>query len=209
MDNPESREAEWRSAYRERLGARIRAARGKARQEDVRDRLHALGLPLSISAISEVERGIRRVAAEELLAIALALDVAPGVLLADHGDEPVTVGDVSMTSTRALQWVRGAVTPPGASLFAEYRYLYVNQPAARKAELDRAMSKLKKQGGFPDKMHGVIEPDDTTGRRALAAMMNVEFVTHGTMFGRPAASSGSQDELRAYMGWPSDGQEED
>ncbi|MFD9562591.1 helix-turn-helix domain-containing protein [Streptomyces sp. NPDC059994] len=56
-----------------------RAARGYS-QRQLASRVTALGRPMTFSAVSRIERRVRRCDIDDLVAIAAALDVAPNVL---------------------------------------------------------------------------------------------------------------------------------
>lgn len=189
MDNPE-----WRVAWRAAFGARIRRARGQRRQADLAERLG-----VSVATVSEIERGARRVSVDELIEIALALDVAPEVLIVD---------DQADDAEHARRWVRGQTAPPGMSVFAKYRFFYENQTPERKATLEQIMGKMRagwKRGALPDfwlegaESTGVIGEDDTL-RQAIMAMLAVEYATEGTMFGQPAAGSAPIEDFQRLIG---------
>jgi transcriptional regulator with XRE-family HTH domain len=67
--------------------ARIRVALGLSTYK-LSERLTNLGRPIAASAISKIEGGTRRVDADDLMALAVALDVPPSALLL----EPVSEG---------------------------------------------------------------------------------------------------------------------
>ncbi|WP_282795544.1 helix-turn-helix transcriptional regulator [Streptomyces sp. CC224B] len=57
-----------------------RTARGYS-QRQLASRVTALGRPMTFTAVSRIERRVRRCDIDDLVAIALALDVAPHTLL--------------------------------------------------------------------------------------------------------------------------------
>lgn len=79
-------------------------------QQDLSERMADFGRPLQVSAISKIEHGDRRVDVDDLVALALALEVTPNRLLlgACSGDEEVElVAGRTATSLGAWQWASG------------------------------------------------------------------------------------------------------
>ncbi|MFK8906190.1 helix-turn-helix domain-containing protein [Streptomyces sp. YS-3] len=72
---------------------RTRVARGYS-QRQLAARVTALGRPLTFTALSRIERTVRRCDIDDLMAIAAALGTPPQALLADppRGPEPAGVG---------------------------------------------------------------------------------------------------------------------
>jgi transcriptional regulator with XRE-family HTH domain len=96
-------------------GARVAARLKQVRQErgltlaQLAARLEALGRPLLLSALSKIEQRQRRVDADDLVALARALDVSPMLLLlpADASADTLvqlTESD-SVDASRAWQWM--------------------------------------------------------------------------------------------------------
>lgn len=77
--------------------------------EDLSEALEDVGQPISNSALSKLERGIRRVDVDDLTALAAVLGVAPNDLLApEREDEPVLTGVPEGVSVgEATMWLRG------------------------------------------------------------------------------------------------------
>src|SRR5664280_168285 len=63
----------------------LREARGLT-QTDVSDRMRAIGRPLLPTGVLKVEQGARRVDVDDLVALALVLDVTPNDLLGPLGE---------------------------------------------------------------------------------------------------------------------------
>lgn len=87
----------------------VRLARG-LRQDELAKRLADLGRPMQTSAISKMEDGKRRVDVDDLLALAVALNVAPARLyLADGGmDDLVPLApQYAVRGYAAWDWARG------------------------------------------------------------------------------------------------------
>ena len=82
------------------VGERVAARLKRIRQErgltlsDLASKLDDLGRPILVSALSKIEKGQRRVDADDLIALALALDVSPNQMLLPP--------DASMTTTIEL-----------------------------------------------------------------------------------------------------------
>ncbi|MFI2202648.1 helix-turn-helix domain-containing protein [Streptomyces sp. NPDC020192] len=88
---------------------RLREARGLSKK-DLADRTRELGRPIPPLGISRIEAGTRRVDADDLVALADALNVSPATLLlpATFGDDPVKLTDNhEVTSRTAWQWSAG------------------------------------------------------------------------------------------------------
>lgn len=117
----------------QRVAANVVALRERRRitKAELGRRLKALGRPMSLDVLTKLEKGTRRVDSDDLVALALVLDVSPlRLLLPDSAEEdqyePLTDAfDVSRKS--AWKWGRGEY-----SLFAGTDY--VIQPKDRGAE---------------------------------------------------------------------------
>ncbi|QSY50493.1 helix-turn-helix domain-containing protein [Streptomyces griseocarneus] len=72
-----------------RASERARIARGHS-QRQLAARVTALGRPMTFTALSRIERTVRRCDIDDLVAIAAALGIPPQTLLA--GPEPVGAG---------------------------------------------------------------------------------------------------------------------
>ncbi|MET9567203.1 helix-turn-helix domain-containing protein [Streptomyces tauricus] len=66
---------------------RLRTTRGYS-QRRLADRVTVLGRPLTFTQLSRIERQVRRCDVDDLVAIAVALGVAPQALLGDAGARP-------------------------------------------------------------------------------------------------------------------------
>ncbi|EPD62382.1 helix-turn-helix domain-containing protein [Streptomyces sp. HGB0020] len=89
--------------------ASVREARGMTKKQ-LADRVTQLGRPIPPLGISRIEAGTRRVDADDLVALAVALRVAPATLLLPRGaaDDPASVtaaGEV--TTAEAWMWADG------------------------------------------------------------------------------------------------------
>lgn len=88
---------------------RVRDARGMTKKE-LSEKVGGLGRPIPPLGISRVEAGTRRVDADDLVALALALNVSPLALLLppEWSDEPVQLTpEVSLRARTAWLWGEG------------------------------------------------------------------------------------------------------
>lgn len=101
--------------------ARVRTRKGWD-QKQLSDRLAAIGRPMSPSVISKIEQGDRRVDVDDLIALAVALDIYVGGLLLPLDDSPESVIALapghSVSADVAWAWLSGErplkVTEPGS-----------------------------------------------------------------------------------------------
>lgn len=122
-----------------RLAANLRQLRDDRKLSTVQLSaiLGDLGRPIQATGITKTEGGTRRVDVDDLLALAVALDVSPNRLLltgtADTGQVELTP-QVAVASVKAWLWAAGQepLHPPSASLAGrrEYRRAFTleNQP---------------------------------------------------------------------------------
>lgn len=92
--------------------ARVRRSQQMSLQQ-LEERLESMGRRISLSGLSKIERGERRVDADDLMVLAIALDVAPTSLLLPQGD-PGDVVDVSGAHGSLglfWQWATAEKTP--------------------------------------------------------------------------------------------------
>ncbi|WET81101.1 NACHT domain-containing protein [Amycolatopsis sp. QT-25] len=104
----------------ERVGQhlrQLRRARGLTLQQ-LAEKLRELGRPILLSALSKIEKGQRRLDVDDLVAIALAMDVTPNsILLPDESASDVVVqltSTVSMTAASAWEWASRRDLPQAA-----------------------------------------------------------------------------------------------
>lgn len=99
-----------RGPVSERVAANVKAlrkARGNMTLDDLAGRLRELGHPILKSGLSKIESGERRVDVDDLVALAIALQVTPNRLLLTDGisDEQIGLTSGFSTSDRAAwQW---------------------------------------------------------------------------------------------------------
>ncbi|MDJ0345951.1 helix-turn-helix domain-containing protein [Streptomyces sp. H10-C2] len=94
------------------VGANVRNLREKRGLStyDVAGRLKRVGRPIAPSAVAKIERSERRVDIDDLVALAVVLDVSPNALLLPAVADESRVGitsEVSTSSSRAWQWATG------------------------------------------------------------------------------------------------------
>lgn len=95
----------------ERVAANVRRFR-RAREwilQDLSDALGRVGRPIVLSGVGKIEQGERRVDVDDLVALALALEVSPLALMFDEpalavDDEIQLTGQRSMPVPEALDW---------------------------------------------------------------------------------------------------------
>ncbi len=95
-----------------RVAANVRTLRNERGLDlaDVSETMTALGRPLSLNGVSKVERGKRGVDVDDLLAMALALDVSPNRLLLTPGagdDQVALTTEVNISERLAWEWATG------------------------------------------------------------------------------------------------------
>lgn len=100
----------------ERLARNVAEIRGKSPSTyELARRLERLGRPILPSAITKIEAGQRRVDVDDLVALALALDVSPNrLILPGSADDTkwiqLTAEDNTVTERDAWLWARGEKT---------------------------------------------------------------------------------------------------
>ncbi|MCM3894304.1 helix-turn-helix domain-containing protein [Gordonia sputi] len=83
------------------------------------DRLHETDRPLSYTTLSQIENGARRVDVDDLMTLAVALDVSPSALLAgaDESDQPTSATGLPSISNRELWlFLEGYWSPRGSGI---------------------------------------------------------------------------------------------
>ncbi|MGW0775100.1 TIR domain-containing protein [Streptomyces sp. NPDC002835] len=91
-------------------------------QGQLAEKLRELGRPIAVAALSKIEKGLRRVDADDLIALSLALGVSPNELLLP---DPFFSDPVELTPTKnmgaAEAWQWAAHNPEGArGVFISY-----------------------------------------------------------------------------------------
>jgi transcriptional regulator with XRE-family HTH domain len=125
----------------ELLARRLREAREAKRwtQQQLADALDGVGVAMDRTTVAKIEKGLRPVRVEELVAIAATLDVAPvHLFLPIDGAGPVSLAPtLKVELARARAWARGQ-RPLDDANERLYRY---QSPAGQltEAERDRRM----------------------------------------------------------------------
>ncbi|MFH8992771.1 TIR domain-containing protein [Streptomyces sp. NPDC017940] len=113
-------------------GRRVAERLGEIRREQnltqgqLSQRLTALGRPIAVAALSKIEKGSRRVDTDDLLALALALDVTPNELLlaatARRGEPVQLTPAKSMETIEAWRWATYDPDEDGRGVFISYAH---------------------------------------------------------------------------------------
>lgn len=130
---------------RERVAVNVKELRGLRRMTlaELSVRLHLLGHPLRSTAIHKIEQRERKVDADDLVALALALDVSPNRLLlpgtAVRGVDTQLTNAASVDELDAWRWARGKQTFFGLPMRQEERQAmqYGRQMYERRVEFPR------------------------------------------------------------------------
>jgi transcriptional regulator with XRE-family HTH domain len=86
------------------LAENVKRLRGKTTYRELSDRLGQLGRPIPVLGLSRIENGTRRVDADDLVALAIALDVSPAALLLPAEHLPGLNEEVALTPARSASW---------------------------------------------------------------------------------------------------------
>lgn len=122
--------------------ARVKELRGRKGWSGAQmgEQLTALGVPWNRSVVANFESGRRpAVSVQELLALALVLDVAPVNLLVPLDSEPYLVtpeGTEAQNSADVWLWMRGQRPLPGSSKAGERVYFAEAPTEAGRGERD-------------------------------------------------------------------------
>jgi transcriptional regulator with XRE-family HTH domain len=149
----------------------IKRARGirSFNYTDLSRRLGELGRPIPALAIRRIEEGARRVDVDDLLAIAVALEVSPVVLLSpDVGaaDVEVEATGVGQTEARRLwDWFRSENPLKGEGALKDWLHAQMAVPEWRRQEIYEGVStlleiskaELEAREGDPARLNQLIE----------------------------------------------------
>lgn len=94
----------------ERVAENAKALRARVPVREMSQRLAKIGRPILPSGLTKIEQGSRRVDADDLVALALTLNVTPNRLLlpADASDTAIKLTDaVTATASEAWRWASG------------------------------------------------------------------------------------------------------
>ncbi|OBC08617.1 hypothetical protein A5788_06545 [Gordonia sp. 852002-50816_SCH5313054-c] len=81
------------------------------------ERLNETDRPLSYTTLSQIENGARRVDVDDLMTLAVALDVSPGALLVSESDQTTSATGLPSVSSRELWlFLEGYWSPHGSGI---------------------------------------------------------------------------------------------
>ncbi|GAA4047612.1 hypothetical protein GCM10023063_38720 [Arthrobacter methylotrophus] len=96
--------------------ANVSRLRGRTQYKELSERLAALGRPIPALGLRRIEAGERRVDADDLMALAVALGVPPNSLLLPHTDpspEPAATAVGPVNFPELWSWASGKSPLPG------------------------------------------------------------------------------------------------
>jgi len=129
MENDDERQLPAPSeTFRSRMKEARQACKPPMSQQALAERLNALGNDLNQPALARIERGDRKVAIDEAIAISAALDVAlvNMVLPIDDADSEISLApNLQVKTVKARRWARGTIP-----LRAESFDFYLSQAPA-------------------------------------------------------------------------------
>jgi transcriptional regulator with XRE-family HTH domain len=82
----------------------MKRLRGTMTYRELSDRLDQLGRPIPVLGLSRIENGARRVDADDLVALAVALNVSPAALLMPAEHWPGMNEVIALTPARSASW---------------------------------------------------------------------------------------------------------
>ena len=122
--------------------ARIRTERG-LNYRQLSDRLRQIGRPIPTLGLSRIENGNRRVDADDLVALCIALEVGPAALLlpADADEDEVELtGKVRVSGYAARRWAAGTTPLPAVDVITWDRPAFIVQ--LREKEIEEMRQRL-------------------------------------------------------------------
>ena len=163
----------------QRVARNVRAIRDGMSLRDLSAALDDAGRPILPSGIIKIENGTRRVDADDLAALALALGVTPNRLMlgAEHDSEPVRLTpQVETTANGAWRWACGEhVIRPSAhgapALRDVVAFMAENRPHAATGDLGAQLIKHR----------DALQPVVKAARAALAAGVPVGVLLHAML----------------------------
>jgi 8-oxo-dGTP pyrophosphatase MutT (NUDIX family)/transcriptional regulator with XRE-family HTH domain len=130
------------------------------------DRLEQLGRPIPTLGLSRIEKGNRRVDVDDLVALAVALEVSPGTLLLppdpgipDEDDEVELTANLRLSGYAARQWMAGHSALPDHEVISWPRPgFHWRVREAEIAELRRRVDLLESVASLPPLSRGESQP---------------------------------------------------
>ncbi|WP_208861744.1 helix-turn-helix domain-containing protein [Mycobacteroides salmoniphilum] len=131
----------------------IKRLRGDTAYTKLADRLEEIGRPIPTLGLRKIERYERRVDADDLVALAIALEVSPVTLLTPHtGSDPevrVELNGVEMPVAYLWDWLRGdnELPEPGQNGIPAFSAVFLSRalPPWRFARLEKEWSRSQAQ----------------------------------------------------------------
>jgi hypothetical protein len=110
----------------------LKRLRASVPLRELQERLRAGGHEISASGLQKIEAGVRRVDVDDLVALAVALDVNPNALLFPHSDgEPAEITGASEIDFRDVwEWALGHNPLGGDRATYDYEYHRKIRPEA-------------------------------------------------------------------------------
>lgn len=122
------------------LARRVKEVRGRRSQEWLAQTVTALGHPMHQTAIAKIEAGDRKVTVDEMLLLAVALEIPPSLLLVpvESDDDMAVTPTMNVYPWRVWEWLRGEEPLPGRDTPTWYdnatpAHLYADVKEAQKS----------------------------------------------------------------------------
>lgn len=156
MNSSESNKKNPLGPTGEQLKENLGRLRGRMTYKELAEKLAAVGRPIPPLGLRRIEHGERRVDADDLVALALVLNVNPSALLLPHVESAETVDlteEVSVSFKMAWQWADGrsaleniqAVAPIDFLATARPRMIQPVKGTATEAEVKKLMKAMGEQ----------------------------------------------------------------
>lgn len=195
------------------VGKQVRQLRGELQLDlvDLSERLEPLGISLGKNALSKLETGSRKISVEELLALAVALDVTPNRLLLGGAADDDMGRNVEIARTwvlpllEAWQWAQGERWPEPkregsssriytADIAASRAFTERNQPHKPHDSINaRQYIELASQGVF-DRANIVAEELEARGISPVVLIQHLEIMAMNKAMQRAAREIAEGDD---------------
>jgi transcriptional regulator with XRE-family HTH domain len=173
----------------EQVAENVQRLRGAMSYRELSDRLSEVGRPIPVLGLSRIESKARRVDADDLIALAIALGVTPIRLLlpprtTSSGDNPVQLTpEVERTWVAAWRWAVGdqpLVEHDEDRSFQEVQdFIRLNRPFESDSAIREAMSFLRKRVTAPFEATITHETANLNRRVTWEEFDEVNRVNHG------------------------------
>lgn len=152
----------------ERVAENVKRLRGRTAYRELSAELERFGRPILPSGLLKLERGQRRVDVDDLIALALALDVSPVTLLMPAGEQPVQIAPEVRVGWERVGWEQAWRWACGeAPLFAQpsAAYIAANRPFERGIADEIAHQlRARTEGPFTAEFHYQDEEGERTAK---------------------------------------------